>query len=99
MVGNVKVVQGSGMGVVAQGGDGVSVAEPSLGLENLALADQLRADAVAEAVKGSLGKAGGEAEPFEAAREQVGAGVAEPPEVRRENPVPDDFGSTDPLLP
>jgi hypothetical protein len=35
VVGDVEVVQGSGMGVVAQGGDGVSVAEPSLGLEIL----------------------------------------------------------------
>ena len=29
MVGHVDVVQGRGVGVVAQGGDGVSVAEPS----------------------------------------------------------------------
>ena len=61
-VGHVQIVQGSGVGVVAQGGDGVSVPESSLRLEDFAFADQLGADAVAEAVQGSVGEAGGEAE-------------------------------------
>ena len=98
-VGHVEVIQGSGVGVVAEGGDGVSVAEPSLRLEDLALADQLRADTVAKAVKGSVGEAGGEAEPFEAMGEQIGPGVTEPSEVRGEDPVGDDLGRTDPLPP
>ena len=66
MVRHVEVIQGSGMGVVTQGGDGVSVPEASLTFEDFAFADQLGADAVAEAVEGGLGEAGGEAESFEA---------------------------------
>jgi hypothetical protein len=57
------------MGVVAQGGDEVSVAEPSLSLEDSAFPDQSGADAVAEAVQGGVGEASGAAEPFEAVRE------------------------------
>jgi hypothetical protein len=38
----------------------------------------LGADTVAEAVKARLGKTGGEAEPVEAVREQVGSGVTLP---------------------
>lgn len=52
MVGNVQIVQRSGMRVVAQGGGRVPVAKPSLSLEDLALANQLRGNAVTETVKG-----------------------------------------------
>ena len=87
------------MGVVAQGRDGVSVAEPSLSFEDLAFADQLRTDAVAEAVKARFGKVGGEAEPVEAMREQIGSGVAQPSEVRSEDPVAGNPGGPDALSP
>ena len=76
VVGHVHVVQGGGMGIVAQGRDGISVAQPGLSLEDLSFADQLSADAVAEAVKRSVGEAGGEPESFEAMREQVGSAVS-----------------------
>lgn len=99
MVGDVQIVQRSGMRVVAQGGGRVPVAKPSLSLEDLALAHQLRGDAVTEAVKAGLGEAGGETEPVEAVREQVGPGVAQSSEVRREDPVCDDLADTNPLPP
>ena len=40
------------------------MAESSLGLEDLAFADELGADAVAEAMEGGVGEAAGEAESF-----------------------------------
>ena len=49
-VGYVGVIERGGMGVVAQRGGGVAVAEPGLGLEQPPVVHQVSGHAVAEAV-------------------------------------------------
>ena len=66
VVGDVLVVEGCGVGVVAEGGGWFAVAEAALGLEELAFADQVGADAVTQAVQGGVGHTSSSAEAVEA---------------------------------
>ena len=59
MIGHVLVVEGGRVGVVAQRRRCISVPEPRLSLEDLALADEIGPDAVAEAVQRSVRESGG----------------------------------------
>ena len=52
VVGDLFVVEGDGVRVVAESGGRVAVAKPGLSLEELALVDEVGGDAVAEAVEG-----------------------------------------------
>lgn len=54
LVGNVGVIERDGMGVVAQRGGGVAVAEAGLGLEQPPLVHQVGGHAVAQAVQGRM---------------------------------------------
>lgn len=72
-VGDVLVGEGEGVGVLAQGGRCVGVAEPGLGLEDLAAADQEGRHRVPEPVQGRVRDAGGVAECGEPVSEDFGA--------------------------
>jgi hypothetical protein len=87
VVGDVLVVQGGGVRVVAKRGGGVAMAEAGLRLEELALIDELGGHAVAEAVKGGLVDACGSAETGQAVAQGVGAQMCAPLRPRREEPV------------
>ena len=66
-VGDVPIGEGHGVGVLAEGGGGVPVAEPGLGLQDLATCDEEGGDVVAKPVQGRPGHAGLVAEATEPA--------------------------------
>ena len=80
-VGDVEGVERGGVRGAAQCGGGVSVAEPGLGLEELAVSDQVGGDAVPEPVQRRVRQAGTLSEPGEPVGQQICSGVGEPPEV------------------
>ena len=96
VVGHILVVEGGGVGVVAERCGGVTMTKAGRGFEELALVDEVGGHAVAQAVKRRLVDAGGPPETGETVAQGAGGQVGDPLRAWREQPVRPSCG-TEPL--
>ena len=83
-----RVGERQGVGVLAERGGGVGVAQSGLGLEDLSAGDQVGGDVVAKPVQGGLGDTGGITNLVEPVPQRFGAEATLVAWVGREQPRP-----------